>query len=81
MSYISGVENIEIIKVFLNVGEQMSRTRLADRYFYSNIEQPEPFSNQQLKQLRRSSLFRLFCDNTPGLQALQRDVFSVISDR
>ncbi|XP_077288379.1 salivary peroxidase/catechol oxidase-like [Arctopsyche grandis] len=57
--------------------EQMRRTRSGDRYFYTNIEQPEPFTQQQLEQIKKSSLARIICDNVPEIMTLPRNVFKM----
>lgn len=59
--------------------EQLWRTRIADRYFYSHVNEAGSFSKRQLAELRRVSLARLICDNT-DMKQLQRDVFETPSD-
>lgn len=56
------------------IREQLQRTRVADRYFYTHAHEAGAFSKRQLAELRRASLAALLCSNT-RLAALQRDVF------
>lgn len=43
------------------VTEQFYRYRVGDRYFFENGE--NNFSSEQVKEIRKASLARLFCDN------------------
>lgn len=63
------------------IADQFLRTKRGDRYFYSNAEQPYPFTAQQLEQLRRTSLARVYCDNGDGIRSMQKNVFRAISER
>lgn len=62
------------------ISEQFARTRVGDLYFYTHTEQPAPFTKRQLTEIRRASLARVICDNTPSIHEVQKDVFRVPSD-
>lgn len=63
------------------ISEQLLRTRRADRYFYDNAEQPDPLTPEQLREINKSSLARIFCDNANELATMQPQAFSVPSQR
>lgn len=46
------------------IGDQFSRLRQGDRYFYDNINQPGSFSSSELDEIRKASLSRILCDNS-----------------
>lgn len=62
------------------IKEQMHRTRSGDRFFYSHSGEAGSFNKRQLIELKRASLARLLCDNVPGIESVQRDVFAAPSD-
>ncbi|CAD7077889.1 unnamed protein product [Hermetia illucens] len=57
---------------------QLKNLRKGDRYFFENREQPYPFSEDQLKEIRKSSAARLLCDNT-NIERMQPQAFRRIS--
>ncbi|CAH1403181.1 unnamed protein product [Nezara viridula] len=57
------------------IAQQMATTRIGDRYFYDNKDQPYPFTLNQLSEIRKVSLARLFCDNT-SVKKMQPSVFT-----
>ncbi|XP_026727227.1 peroxidase-like [Trichoplusia ni] len=61
------------------VAEQFYRTRIGDRYFYDNGEMPHSFTPDQLREIKKSSMARLICDNTDGVHYIQRKAFEVES--
>lgn len=63
------------------IGEQMLRTRRGDRFFYTNPNQPKPFTKIQLKEIQKSSLARIFCDNSDQIRMMQPNVYESISER
>lgn len=61
------------------ISEQLLRTRRADRYFYDNADQPYPLTPEQLREIKKASLARIFCDNANELAMMQPQAFSVPS--
>lgn len=57
----------------------MLRTRNGDRYFYNNHEQPSPFTKEQLAEINKVTLARIFCDNTNDIKVMQQDVFKKLT--
>ncbi|XP_014293938.1 chorion peroxidase isoform X2 [Halyomorpha halys] len=57
------------------IAQQMATTRIGDRYFYDNKDQPYPFTLSQLNEIRKVTLARLFCDNT-SVKKMQSSVFN-----
>ncbi|GAB0100154.1 Chorion peroxidase [Sergentomyia squamirostris] len=51
------------------IGDQFSRFRRGDRYFYEHGPNTNPgaFTPNQLAQVKRTSLARLLCDNSDGI--------------
>ena len=54
------------------IREQFLRSRDGDRFFYEN---PGVFTSQQLQEIKKSSLSRLYCDNVHGIVSIQRNAF------
>ncbi|XP_050443541.1 peroxidase-like [Adelges cooleyi] len=54
------------------IREQLTRTRQADRFFY---DLPGVFNKQQLAEIRRVTLARVFCDNSNNVMSMQQRVF------
>ena len=46
------------------IGDVFARMRFGDRFFYDNENQAGSFTEDQLNQIRRTSLARIICDNT-----------------
>lgn len=61
------------------IREQLWRTRVGDRYFYTNTDEAGGFSKRQFAEIRRSSLSQLLCENT-DIIAIQKDVFQPPSE-
>ncbi|XP_066590140.1 peroxidase-like isoform X2 [Prorops nasuta] len=57
------------------ISEQFLRSRRTDRFFYDSTKQPSPFTSQQLQQIRKASLARVFCDNGDNIESIQPNVF------
>lgn len=55
--------------------EQFARTKRTDRYFYTNPNQPKPFTREQLNELKQVTLARIYCDNGDNIQMMQKNVF------
>ncbi|XP_068626803.1 peroxidase-like [Battus philenor] len=62
------------------ITEQFYRTRVGDRYFYENGDDPETaFTLSQLESIRLgSSMARLLCDNADNIQLMQPRAFQQI---
>ncbi|XKL60530.1 hypothetical protein PGB90_007587 [Kerria lacca] len=59
------------------IGEQFIRSKIGDRFFYDNQKQSGAFTNAQLKQIQKSNLARIFCDNSNNITKMQKDIFLV----
>lgn len=59
--------------------EQFYRTRVGDRYFFERGEIDVAFSREQLIEIRKSSMARLFCDNGNNIEQMQPSAFLRIS--
>lgn len=57
------------------IADQFERTKKGDRYFYTNEDQPRPFSSAQLAEIEKVTLARVFCDNGDDITMMQPDVF------
>ncbi|XP_018334642.1 peroxidase-like, partial [Agrilus planipennis] len=61
------------------ITDQMWRTKHGDRYFYTNANQPKPFTVAQLAQLKKVTLARIFCDNGADIRLMQPNAFRKIN--
>lgn len=62
------------------VADQFLRSRRGDRYFYTNDDQPAPFSQAQIREINKITLARIFCDNGDDVKQMQSNVFRKIGD-
>lgn len=60
--------------------EQFYRTRVGDRYFFERGDQDIAFSRDQLIEIRKASMARLFCDNGNNVEQMQRAAFLRVSN-
>lgn len=53
------------------IADQFSKFRQGDRYFYEHSpnQNPGSFTVEQLTELKKTSVARLICDNSDGIQA------------
>lgn len=56
------------------ITEQFYRTRVEDRFFYENGE-GNPFTLDQLKEIRKAKMARIFCDHVKNLDQIQKKAF------
>ncbi|XP_074028960.1 salivary peroxidase/catechol oxidase isoform X2 [Leptinotarsa decemlineata] len=63
------------------IEDQMIRSKKGDRYFYTNQDQPNAFSDLQLKEIQKVSLARIICDNAKEIESMQPNVFEKIGER
>jgi peroxidase len=61
--------------------EQFYRTRVGDRFFYSHGSPDVAFSREQLEEIRKASMARLFCNNVNDLHSIQPQAFWRVSAR
>ncbi|XP_015600700.1 peroxidase isoform X2 [Cephus cinctus] len=59
--------------------EQFYRTRVGDRFWYENGDSDFAFTIEQLNEIRKASVSRLFCDNGNHIQTMQLRGFELIS--
>ncbi|XP_067000674.2 chorion peroxidase [Anabrus simplex] len=52
------------------IADQFSRYKIGDRFFYENGGQPHSFSKSQLREIKKTTLARLVCDNSDELELL-----------
>ncbi|CAB0038190.1 unnamed protein product [Trichogramma brassicae] len=57
------------------IAAQFLRTRRADRFFYDSTRQPKPFTTNQMAELKKATLARIFCDNGDNIAKMQSNVF------
>ncbi|XP_033219685.1 uncharacterized protein LOC117174570 [Belonocnema kinseyi] len=56
------------------IGEQFERTQQGDTFWYENSNQPGSFTEDQLKELRKTSLAKLICDCSDDITKIQSEV-------
>ncbi|OXU24803.1 hypothetical protein TSAR_007677, partial [Trichomalopsis sarcophagae] len=76
----SHVEGTLVGPTFLNIlSEQFWRTRVGDRYWYETGDPEIAFTIEQLAEIRKASISRLFCDNGDQIQLMQLRGFEQVS--
>ncbi|XP_043462015.1 peroxidase-like [Leptopilina heterotoma] len=60
------------------LNKQYSRSRIGDRFFFENGNYGNPFTLDQLNEIRKYTISRLICDNT-NIESMQRRGFEQIS--
>ncbi|KAL1122728.1 hypothetical protein AAG570_003055 [Ranatra chinensis] len=53
------------------IGDQFARLKRGDRFYYEEANQPSSFTSDQLKEIRRTSLARIICDNGDDIALMQ----------
>uniref|UniRef100_A0A915PWL0 Peroxidase n=1 Tax=Setaria digitata TaxID=48799 RepID=A0A915PWL0_9BILA len=59
------------------IGRQFQKTRRGDRFWYENFFVPSAFTLEQLGEIRKTTLARIICDNSEGIQKIQPNVFTL----
>ncbi|MCP9261367.1 Peroxidasin [Dirofilaria immitis] len=57
------------------IGRQFQKIRRGDRFWYENFFVPTAFTLEQLEEIRKTTLARIICDNSKGIQQIQPNVF------
>lgn len=60
--------------------EQFYRTRVGDRYFFERGDAEVSFTREQLIEIRKASMARLFCDNGNNIEQMQPAAFLRVSN-
>ncbi|EAT42428.1 AAEL006014-PA [Aedes aegypti] len=55
--------------------EQFYRTRVADRHFFERGDKENAFTREQLAEIRKASMARIFCDNGNHVTSMQPKAF------
>merc|ERR1712098_658185 len=64
------------------IGDQFARIKKGDRFFYDlGVDQNIAFTEQQLNQVRRTSMARVICDNTDDIDRIQPLAFKMPTSR
>uniref|UniRef100_A0A183D3G9 Animal hem peroxidase n=1 Tax=Gongylonema pulchrum TaxID=637853 RepID=A0A183D3G9_9BILA len=59
------------------IGKQFQKARRGDRFWYENFFAPSAFTLDQLAEIRKTTLARIICDNTDGIEKIQQNVFAL----
>lgn len=60
--------------------KQFYNTRVGDRYWFESEDADLAFKTNQLAEIRKSSMARMFCDNGNNISSMQPRAFEVLSD-
>ena len=53
------------------IGDQFAKLKKGDRYFYDLSGKPGSFTPDQLREIRKTSLARIICDNVRDVDEIQ----------
>ncbi|XP_076063495.1 salivary peroxidase/catechol oxidase-like [Oratosquilla oratoria] len=53
------------------IGDQFTRLKRGDRFFYDNADLPTSFTEVQLHEIRKASWARILCDNGDNIEHMQ----------
>ncbi|XP_011297271.1 peroxidase [Fopius arisanus] len=56
------------------IGDQFQRLQRGDRFWYENAQHPYPFTEEQLMEIRKTTLARLICDCSDSIDKIQPQV-------
>lgn len=60
------------------IGDTFARLKMGDRFFYDlGLNQNTIFSTAQLREIRRTSMSRILCDNTDSVHEMQPQAFKL----
>ncbi|XP_043490799.1 peroxidase-like [Polistes fuscatus] len=59
---------------------QFYRTRVGDRFWYETGDHELAFTREQLKEIRKSTISKLFCNNGDNIKLMQPKGFELISE-
>uniref|UniRef100_A0A0N5BZJ5 peroxidase n=1 Tax=Strongyloides papillosus TaxID=174720 RepID=A0A0N5BZJ5_STREA len=62
------------------IGEQFQRLKKCDRFYYENNLSHTKFSEDQLQEIRKVTLSKIFCDNSDILTKIQPNAFELPDD-
>ncbi|XP_054708998.1 uncharacterized protein LOC129218700 isoform X2 [Uloborus diversus] len=62
------------------IGRQFKKTRKGDRFWFENRNQAGSFTEDQLKEIYKSSTARIICDNADNIQSVQKYPFEMPSE-
>ncbi|XP_054724283.1 peroxidase-like protein 3 [Uloborus diversus] len=62
------------------IGRQFKKTRKGDRLWFENRNQIESFTEDQLKEIYKSSVARIICDNADSIHKVQKHPFEMPSE-
>lgn len=58
--------------------KQFKNTRVGDRFWFENFStNPYPLTAEQLAEILKSSMSRIICDNSNGVELIQPDSFVI----
>nr|CAD7574737.1 unnamed protein product [Timema californicum] len=61
------------------VAEQFAKTKRGDKFFYDLARKSGSFTDGQLREIRKTTLGRIFCDNGDNILEMQTNVFQTPS--
>ncbi|KAJ9579791.1 hypothetical protein L9F63_004537, partial [Diploptera punctata] len=60
------------------IADQFLRLKLGDRFWYETSEIPQAFSNKQLRELHKTTLAKIICDNADSVEFIQPQVMHTV---
>lgn len=60
--------------------DQFVRLKKGDRFWYENPHQPQRFTKEQLKEIRKTKLANIICDNSDDIRLTQPYLMKKVGD-
>lgn len=72
------VDDIGVGKTYACIFDhQFRNTRFGDRYWFESDDSSVAFTQNQLKEIRKATMARIFCDNAGNIQNIPTRVFQL----
>lgn len=62
------------------IAKQFHKIKFGDRYWYEVEEKPQGFTKEQLREIKKTTLAKIICDNSDSIEVIQKYVMEIMED-